>query len=160
MKCNVTSGNKDKRVETYVRLCYNHNMKKKDYFQCLTKWKEQKRIRSLLLLMMILFAAFAVLLFRNRTTDGRTAVITLDGQTHQTLSLNTDTLITVYTKDGAYNSIEVKDGSIKVLEADCANQTCVNTGSIHKNGEVIACIPHGLVITVVSPEEEVDTVAY
>lgn len=135
-------------------------MREKQHFKGLTKWENSGRIRSLLLLILVLLAAFALLFFRNRAADGRTAVITLDGQIYQTLSLDTDKIITVYTPNGSYNRIEVKDAGIRVSEADCANQTCVNTGTIHRNGEVIACIPHKLVITVVSPDEEVDTVAY
>lgn len=91
--------------------------------------------------------------------QGGLAVITIDGQRYKTLPLQTDTVFTVETDKG-YNVIVIKDGQASVSRADCANQVCVSSRSISKNGEVIACLPHGLVITITSSNEEVDAVAY
>ena len=35
---------------------------------------------------------------------------------------------------------------VRVEEADCKNQICVKTGAIHFPGEVIACMPHRMMI--------------
>jgi hypothetical protein len=50
------------------------------------------------------------------------------------------------TADGNYNTVVVKDQSVRVEEADCKNQICVKTGAIHFPGEVIACMPHRMMI--------------
>lgn len=99
-----------------------------------------------------------ILINGTREQGGR-AVITVEGQVYKTLPVQMDTAFTVETDKG-YNVVVIKDGQVFVSHADCANQICVNSRSISKNGEVIACLPHGLVITITSSDEEVDAVAY
>lgn len=43
-----------------------------------------------------------------------------------------------------YKSIEyeIKDGKVKVIHSDCANQICVNTPAISNCGESIICAPN------------------
>ena len=50
--------------------------------------------------------------------------------------------------DDGFNEIEIKDGQIRVVSADCPDQTCVNCGFISKDSfnKIIACIPHRLII--------------
>lgn len=60
-----------------------------------------------------------------------------------------------------YNIVEVKDGYVSVTEADCADLICVRTGKIQNQGDVIACLPHKLIIYIRSEEEsqEADVIA-
>jgi len=87
-------------------------------------------------------------------------VITFGGEVIQEMPLNMDGSFLAGSKESDYNLIVVEDGKAYVAEANCANQICKNSKSISKSGEVITCIPHRLVVTVVSPEKEVDAVAY
>ena len=87
-------------------------------------------------------------------------MITFGGEVIQEMPLNMDGSFFVCFKESDYNLIVVEDGKAYVAEANCANQICKNSKSISKSGEVITCIPHRLVVTVVSPEKEVDAVAY
>lgn len=91
---------------------------------------------------------------------GGLVVITLRGEVIQEMPLNVDASFPVGSKEGDYNLVVVENGKAYVSEANCANQICKNSQSIFKSGEVITCIPHRLVITIVSPEKEVDAVAY
>lgn len=119
----------------------------------------KQRIRSIFILTGIIFISGAFMLAHWTKEPGGQAVITVDGQAYKTLPVQTDTTFTVETDKG-YNVVVIKDGQVFVSHADCANQVCVSSRSISKNGEAIACLPHGLVITIVSPDEEVDAVAY
>lgn len=47
-----------------------------------------------------------------------------------------------------YNKLVVSDNKCYVLESDCENKICINTGAIKETGEVICCLPHQLVIYV------------
>ena len=40
------------------------------------------------------------------------------------------------------NTIEIKDGTVDVIWADCKNQVCVNHRKIEKKGEIIICLPN------------------
>ena len=46
------------------------------------------------------------------------------------------------------NTVEIKDGKVDVTNATCKNQVCVKHKKISKSGEIIACVPNGILITV------------
>lgn len=55
-----------------------------------------------------------------------------------------------------YNLIEVADGKVRVIEADCPDQLDVKQGYISKVGEVIVCLPNRLVIEIKGIHDERD----
>jgi len=65
--------------------------------------------------------------------------------------------------DSSYgrNVIEVSADAVAVTWSDCPSQICVRTGQITRPGEVIACLPHRLLITLEGgrPTEDVDAVS-
>ena len=70
-----------------------------------------------------------------------------DGETHE-LPLDEDGQLTVRTSLGT-NTIEVRNGSVRMAEADCPNQTCVQARPLSAPGAQIICLPHQLWIEVV-----------
>ena len=114
----------------------------------------KKQIRSSILLATVLTAVFLVLYMTRTTspekavTDGHAmkVVIQIDGKRVHTMELDKDAEYRAETADGNYNTVVVKDQSVRVEEADCKNQICVKTGAIHFPGEVIACMPHRMMI--------------
>lgn len=46
------------------------------------------------------------------------------------------------------NTVEIKNGSVKITEADCKNQLCVKQGSVKNAGESIICLPNRVVVEV------------
>lgn len=46
------------------------------------------------------------------------------------------------------NMVAVEPGRIRVAEADCPDEVCVHTGWIDGPATPIACVPHGLTVTV------------
>lgn len=60
------------------------------------------------------------------------------------LSHTADRIIRVE-HEGGYNIIEITDGKIHVIEADCPDKTCVNMGFL-QGGAPIVCLPNRLVI--------------
>lgn len=63
-------------------------------------------------------------------------------------------------KDGVYdinyddyiNQLTIKDGVAFINNANCRDLICVNYGQISKDGESIICLPHKLVVRVVSQD--------
>lgn len=53
--------------------------------------------------------------------------------------------IRIESKDGGYNIVEIKDGQIRISDADCPDKTCVNTGFLSGSIPVV-CLPHKLII--------------
>lgn len=81
------------------------------------------------------------------------AVIYLNGEEYTRLSLNEDKEILIDTV-----KILIKNGKIQMISSDCPDKVCVKTGAINKNGQVIACVPNKIVITVVKGNDNVDGV--
>ncbi len=44
--------------------------------------------------------------------------------------------------------IRIEQDTIAVITADCPDKICVKTGTISKPGEIIACLPHKLIIEI------------
>lgn len=75
-----------------------------------------------------------------RITDG-------EGNVYE-MPLDENATKTVTTSLGT-NVVEVKDGRVRVREADCPNQDCVNQGWIGSSAQQIVCLPHKLYVDVV-----------
>lgn len=121
--------------------------------------QKKQRIRSIVIFIILVVVGLLAYGMLHSADTGSYAVITVDGKEYQRIPLSVDSNQTIQTEQG-YNVICVSDGEVYVKEADCANQVCVDTGKISSKGEVIACLPHNLAVTVESSEGEVDTVAY
>lgn len=60
--------------------------------------------------------------------------------------------------DGHVNTVEIRDHRIRVLSADCPDQTCVDMGWLSSSSVPIVCLPHRLVIEFISDTDAVDAV--
>lgn len=113
--------------------------------------KQQTTLILTLVLLAVLAAAFLVqqqLLGR----EGAKAVVQVGGQGKQELDLSRDQEFWVGDPEIGRNLIRVEGGTVMVSQADCPDKICVHTGPISQEGEVIACLPHGVVIYI--PWEE------
>ena len=89
---------------------------------------------------------------------GLTAVVTVDGELREELSLKENERVAIDTLWG-FNIVETKDGQVFVTEADCRDQICVDHKKIEKVGETIVCLPHKMVVEIIGEgEAEADMV--
>jgi len=59
------------------------------------------------------------------------------------------------------NRVVVRDGSVFVAAAPCANQICVKTGRVSRPGQWIACLPNRVFVAVEGAgEEQIDARSY
>ncbi|MFP5521835.1 NusG domain II-containing protein [Peptococcus simiae] len=84
-------------------------------------------------------------------TGGHIAKVYLNDKVIRTIDL--DKVKKTYTfrvdgPDGHYNIIEVSPGAIRIKEANCPDQICVNQGAISNGVEPIVCLPHRLMIKI------------
>ena len=98
----------------------------------------------------VLLLAAALYLFFMLTpgAEGKTAVITVNGETVRKTELSSaaDETFTVECENG-YNVISIKNGEISVTDADCPDKVCVEHGALKTAMLPIVCLPHKLVIT-------------
>lgn len=121
------------------------------------KLKKYDIIAVICVAVIIIISYITVNLLRNDEAD--TVVIYVDGKIENKLDLNVNQKYKVNTDDG-YNIVQIKDGKVRIKESDCSNQTCVNMGTISKDGQTLICLPHKVEVTVVSDNKsEVDVIA-
>lgn len=60
---------------------------------------------------------------------------------------------------GSKNTVEIKDGRIRVKDADCPDKVCVKTGWLSSSAVPIVCLPNHLVIEFENKSEIIDAVA-
>lgn len=51
-------------------------------------------------------------------------------------------------------SVEVSEGRVRVVESDCPNHACVETGSISAAGSVVACVPNRVVVRIAGGDDD------
>ena len=83
------------------------------------------------------------------SSNGANAVISVDGRTVFTVPLSEDTEKVIETEKGT-NTVRISGGEVSVISADCPDKLCVKHSAIHISGDTIVCLPHKLVVEVVS----------
>lgn len=109
---------------------------------------------------LLLLAGIAGSLWMMRPQERMQVEIVQDGAVLYRLDLSQEenhTLPVEY--EGRTNLIEIQNHRIRVLEAECPDQTCVHMGWLGDNGLPIVCLPNHLVIQFVQTSAELDAIA-
>lgn len=131
-------------MQTFVRMCYNK--KHRNDFMLIFSF----------LFIGVILAVFLPVWF----TQGSRVLIEAEGKTLGEYSLNEDRTIPIITSNGE-NIVVIRDGHIYMEWADCRDGLCMKQGSIFYQNESIICLPHKVIISVISGEEgEVDAGTY
>lgn len=117
--------------------------------------RDRRGSKKLNVILVVVIAALACaglvttrLIGANTDADTATVVIRNGVQNAYELPLGQDVSKTVTTDLGT-NVIEIKDGRVRVEEADCPNQDCVHQDWIDAAGQQIVCLPHKLTVDIV-----------
>jgi hypothetical protein len=96
-------------------------------------------------LIVILIMAITFLLFLPAASNGAgVAHVFQDGQLIRTVDLFLNGSIEI----GDALVLQVENGAVKVVEADCPDQICVKTGWTSSPGIPIVCIPNRIMIVI------------
>ncbi|HHY16315.1 MAG TPA: NusG domain II-containing protein [Firmicutes bacterium] len=90
-------------------------------------------------------------------------IVEIEGEVVQELSLLRDTEGIRFNSGRGYNVVEIKDGRVRISEANCPDKLCVNTGWREHVGQVIVCLPHHFVIKIegnADSQSGIDSYAY
>lgn len=83
-------------------------------------------------------------------------VIVVDGEEYGSYPLSMDAKIEIPAKLGK-NVLEIKNGQVTMIEADCPDQICVNHAAVHSPNEMIICLPNKIVVQIEGTEySEID----
>lgn len=84
--------------------------------------------------------------------EGDAVIVTVAGDKVAILNLNDDFEQEIVTEYGK-NTLVIKDGYADIISADCHGNDCVHQKKISKNGEMIVCLPHKMVVEITSYKE-------
>lgn len=88
----------------------------------------------------------ALFQWRGGTSQDLTAVVSVDGEEIDRVSLERAAGERTY-QAGAYTlTVEYAAGGVRVALSDCPTQDCVRTGTITRGGQSIVCLPARLII--------------
>ena len=80
---------------------------------------------------------------------GNNIRITIDGKEYGVYSLNEDRVIDIDGEFG-HNQVVIQDGEAYMKEADCPDHYCMEYKAISRKNETIICLPHKIVVEVIS----------
>lgn len=93
--------------------------------------------------------------------SGSFVQIEVDSKVVDTLPLDEDKTVNIDSDKNGENTLVIKDGYAVMSQANCPDGICTNHKKINRTGESIICLPHKVVVTVVSDvaDDEIDVVA-
>lgn len=106
----------------------------------------------LLIIGILAVAAIGMLYLFVFRSAGNTVKVTVDGKLIGTYSLSQNITKDIYTGENNHhlNRLVIKDGKAYVETATCPDGICVSHNPVFREGESIICLPHGVVIVVVT----------
>lgn len=113
-----------------------------------------KILETFAILFLIVFAIIAYIfsnfIFKNEKNNiaiyiGGTEIKEVLGKK---IDINEDGVFVLGDINGDYNIIEIKDGKVSCIKANCPDEICVKHGVLHKDidNDMIICAPHRLSI--------------
>lgn len=107
------------------------------------KW--HRSVGDLLVLLLAVLGGLVLLLWRPGET-GQICYISWDGG-ETTLSLLEPTTLSLESR-GVLLTIVVEDGVVRVAESTCPDALCQAAGELRQAGEMLVCVPAGVVIRI------------
>jgi len=104
----------------------------------------------------------AVILYTTNTHKSKTVEIYVAGELYSThpLSPNQNDII-IHTTENNYNIIRIEADGVYMAEANCRSQICVLSGKHSHIGQMIACLPHRVLVRLTGQAEGgIDAIAY
>lgn len=110
----------------------------------------------LLIIALLLVAAVGTLYLFVFRTSGDAIKVSVDGKTYATYPLSKNITDDICTGENGehLNRLIIQDGKAYIEEATCPDGICVDHLPIFRNGESIVCLPHRVVVTVITYNNE------
>lgn len=107
--------------------------------------KRTGRADLLLIAALLLVGLILTLLLCLNRRDGRQVVVRVDGQIAARLSLSEERQYPVEIDGTVTNLLVIRDGTVRMAEADCPDHLCIHRGAIRYAGDSIVCLPNRVI---------------
>ena len=118
--------------------------------------KHTTLLRDILLIVALLLIGIVLLfVLRGRSSEGSYVVIMYQNEEKARFSLTSNG---VYDINDGKNRIEILDGKVRMIDADCPDELCIRQGWIGYDGQSIICLPNKITVMVSGGDSSVDFV--
>lgn len=108
----------------------------------------------ILAVIVIAVAATGVLLLNIFKTEGEFAVVKIDGKETERYPLSVNTEVVIETENNGKNTLVIEDNKAFMKDANCPDKICEGHNKISYKGETIVCLPHKVVIEIITDDSE------
>jgi len=107
-------------------------------------WRRMTPLDRLVVLGLLLAAGAAFILLGQRPQGGR-VVVEQDGRVIFTAPLSENRTVAL---PGPYGEtvLAISHGRVCIAAASCPNKVCMGMGEVSRRGEMIACVPNGILL--------------
>lgn len=116
---------------------------------------KKKIIKTSFYIIFFLLLSLSLFLLFFQREEGDKVVVTVNGSFFAEYPLTEDRVVTL---NNGNNTLEIKNGRVRMESALCPDKICVKEGWKMISGDCITCLPFKTVLTVVKSESEVDLV--
>ncbi|KGM96474.1 hypothetical protein Z968_06090 [Clostridium novyi A str. 4552] len=112
-----------------------------------------KKIDKVLIVIFLIIAAVGAGTLKyisSKKYDENFAEIYVKGKLYKKVSLNKKNpkdVLSIKTDLGE-NIVEIENGGVRILDANCHDKICVKDGFKDKVGDVLVCLPHKIIIKI------------
>lgn len=103
-------------------------------------WRDAALILALLILAAVLYFQFGA-----AKDAGASVVVILNGEEAARYPLSKNG---THVLNGGTNTLVIENGYAWMSEAECPDQICVHMGKIHLDGQLVVCLPNGVIVTI------------
>ncbi len=109
--------------------------------------------KDLIFLLFLLMLSFLPLLFNESENESCFVHITVNNEPREIIQITPELQKTIrITTEYGTNIVQIEHGKVSVSEADCPDHICVKSPAVSRPGEIIACLPHKLLIEIRAEE--------
>ena len=114
----------------------------------------KKHFADICLIGIFLIIGFGLLFYiLGQKQHGNQVLVQVNGECIQTFWQEEDVTYTIKSQYGE-NILRISNGKVWLLDADCPDKICVNTGKIQYPEQSIICLPHKVVVEIKDNKEE------
>lgn len=113
---------------------------------------KKRELITITILLAISLVGIALFYSLNATDQPLSVRVSRQGQVLSILPLSQNYSETFSDATG-YNTLVIFNGKVQITAADCPEQVCVNTHSISTPGETIVCLPHKLIVEIITGDK-------
>lgn len=110
---------------------------------------KNRRYKYDLFVIIGIIATVVLLLLIRPHTSAHYVIITKNKKEYGQYDLRVDQKIKIDDE----NTLQIKNNQIKMIQATCPDHLCIKQGAISKKGQSIICLPHKLIVEVISGDE-------